>query len=638
MLTLIKAALLSIDQNILDCVEEIKERFKIDFFCTKVIAFEEAVNAAHEAENIGADVIFAYGLQSLTNGTVTKLPVVNIMLSGQDVGMLLKEAKKTLNQQRPEIALLVYSCMFRRSSNLGEMFGVGLNIYMLDEFETHEAAVARAIENGVHMIISVQEVCALAEKQGVPTSRIFSGKEGVLQALRHAELLSHNIEKDKMITAENDAVMTSILHGIIEVNKNGEILKLNDYAKNLLDCKNRNIVGQPLMSYFPRTMKDYLNTVLKAGQQVYTLNIKLMNKNMITNIEPIIAEHEIIGAVITLQKSQIVQMMAPEMQNEVYSRGFKANHRFEDFKVKSLTYGNVIKQAQLAAYSNAPVLIYGEEGTETLRLAQCIHNDSGRRQNGFVEVDCGAWETEHLDEMFFGSKDHPGGENDIRTLVELAEDGTLFLNHIDALKNELQFRIGRLIRGILPLNNNRQVPVNIRVIAATGENLKTLMSEGKFRTDLYYALNVLTLDIPPLRERKEDLEAWIDYFLDHYCNLYSRPIQLNKGACRFMCEYTWPGNIRQLENFCHRIVLQTPHRSIDEAFVRNQIDKLDLCINSEEQQKAVTVHRDKSALKMLEALKRNNGNRTETARELGISKTTLWRLMQKYGITTDYSV
>lgn len=635
---MVKAVLLSLEKNILDCVEEIKERYRIHFICLKVIDNKEAENAMRDAENMGADIVFTYGLQPLVNGPVTKLPVINIMLSGQDIGILLKEAKALVNKQRPEIALLVYSCMFRRSSNLGEMFGVGLNIYMLDEYENHEVAVAKAVESGVHMIISVREVCALAEKQEIPTLNIFSGKEGVLQALRHAELLSHNIEKDKKSAAEKDAVMTSILHGIIEVNKNGEIIKLNDYAKNLLDCKNRNIVGQPLLSYFPRTMKDCLDTVLKAGQQVYTLNIKLMNKNMITNIEPIIAEHEIIGAVITLQKSQIVQMMAPEMQNEIYSRGFKANHRFEDFKVKSLSYGNMIKQAQLAAYSNAPVLIYGEEGTEVLRLAQCIHNDSGRRQNGFVEVDCGAWETEHLDEMFFGSKSHPGGENDIRTLVDLAEDGTLFLNHIDALKNELQFRIGRLIRGILPLSSNRQVPVNIRVIAATNENLSTLMNEGKFRIDLYYALNVITLDIPPLRERKEDLETWIDYFLDHYCNLYSRPIQLNKGACRFMCEYTWPGNIRQLENFCHRIVLQTPHRNIDEAFVRNQIDQLDLLINTEEQQKAVTINRDKNALKMLEALKRNNGNRTETARELGISKTTLWRLMQKYGITTDYSV
>jgi DNA-binding NtrC family response regulator len=164
------------------------------------------------------------------------------------------------------------------------------------------------------------------------------------------------------------------------------------------------------------------------------------------------------------------------------------------------------------------------------------------------------------------------------------------------------------------------------------------VNEGRFRSDLYYALNVLTLNLPPLRERKEDIESWIDYFLDHYCTLYTRPIQLSRGASRCMVDYPWPGNIRQLENFCHRIVLLTPRRNIDEAFVRNQIDQLYPAEDFAGENRPGPVNRDKTAVKILEALKRHGGNRAETARELGVSKTTLWRLMQKHGITMDYSV
>ena len=528
--------------------------------------------------------------------------------------------------------------MYRPETNVGKLLDIDLNIYMLDEYDSAAQAVAAAAGDGAQIVIGVKSACDAANEAGLPSVSIFTGREGVLNTLRHAALISDAIDLEKKSAAENAAFMNSIFHGIIEVGSSGEILRLNDYAKNLLDCKDRNIVGLPLLQFFPRSIKGDLDTVLKTGQQVFTLDIKLMNRNMITNIEPIISANQVIGAVITIQKGQFVHMMTPERQNEVYSRGFQATHRFADFKSKSSCYENLIKQAQSAAYSNAPVLIYGEEGTEALRLAQCIHNESSRRQSGFVEVESGAWETAHLDEMLFGLKNYPGSDIETYSLVELAEGGTLYLSNIEALTNELQFRICRLIRGVLPQSDNRQITADIRVIASTHDDLGEAVNEGRFRSDLYYALNVLTLDLPPLRERKEDIESWIDYFLDHYCTLYTRPIQLSRGASRCMVDYPWPGNIRQLENFCHRIVLLTPRRNIDEAFVRSHIDQLYPAGNLTDEYQPGLVNRDKTAVKILEALKRHGGNRTDTARELGVSKTTLWRLMQKHGITTDYSV
>jgi transcriptional regulator with PAS, ATPase and Fis domain len=599
-LALVKAALLSLEENILEILKELKEYNKIEFILQKVIEAPGAVAAAREAEDCGADVIFAYGLQSLIDNRTIRIPIVNIMLSGHDVGILLKEAKEQLKPARPEVGLLVYSCMVRRSSSLSDLLGVGLKAYMLDEFEDHESAVERAVGDGVNIIVGVHDAKLYAEKRGISTIGIFSGKEGLTHALRSIEALSQAIETDKNSAAENAAFINSIFHGIIEVNKNGDILKINDYAKNLLDCKNKDITGQSLLKFFPRTIKDSLDTVLLTGQPIYKPDSKLMNRQVLTNIEPIISSNEIIGAVITLQRGQFVQITAPESQNEAYSRGFKSTHRFRDVKTKSECYENLIKQAHNAASCNAPVLISGEEGTESLRMAQCIHHDSARRLSGFVEVDCGAWETAHLNDMLFGSKNYPGEELGARTLIELADGGTLFLNHIEALTNELQFKICRLIRGDLLLPDNRIVSANVRVIAATRSNLETLMSEGGFRSDLYYALNIYTLDIPPLRERKEDLEAWIDYFFEYYCNLYSRPIQLSRGACRCMCEYPWPGNIRQLENFCHKILLLTPHRNIDEAFVRNNINKLG---NAGYEHTAEKVQQE-DAVKVLEALKK----------------------------------
>ena len=222
-------------------------------------------------------------------------------------------------------------------------------------------------------------------------------------------------------------------------------------------------------------------------------------------------------------------------------------------------------------------------------------------------------------------------------MIEIAEAGTLFLNHIERLSNELQFRVCRLIKGQYTLNNdNRQGVADVRVIAAACEDIKELMAAGEFRSDLYYALNVVTLGVPSLRERKEDIDNWVEFFFDYYSDAYAKPVLLSKGALLRICEYDWPGNITQLENFCQRVILMTPHRNISEAFVCSELEKAEQALPVADPYLAAVVHKDKEAQRITEALKRNQGNRIKTAGELGISKTTLWRLMQKHGITTDF--
>jgi transcriptional regulator with PAS, ATPase and Fis domain len=159
-----------------------------------------------------------------------------------------------------------------------------------------------------------------------------------------------------------------------------------------------------------------------------------------------------------------------------------------------------------------------------------------------------------------------------------------------------------------------------------------LLKEGKIRSDLFYTLSVQTLNIPPLRERKEDIEDSIKYYIEYYSGMYSKPVSIVKSALEFMMEYSWPGNQRQLDNFCHRIVLLTPRRNIDEAFVRSNLTDMEPLAEEAAAAEPLVYNRDASSV-IINALKRNNGSRLETAKELGISTTTLWRKMQKYGIT-----
>ena len=183
--------------------------------------------------------------------------------------------------------------------------------------------------------------------------------------------------------------------------------------------------------------------------------------------------------------------------------------------------------------------------------------------------------------------------------------------------------------------SNRPVAANVRVIAATETNLASRVAQQRFRGDLHYALSALTLELPPLRRRREDILGWVKFYLGEWQQRYNRYVHLTNGACRFLREYDWPGNLEQLNNICERIVLLTEKRNIDESFVRNQLDQS--VPQSLEGTESSASFKDQKAAEVAAALCRHAGNRSKAAEELGISKTTLWRYMKKYNIKADFS-
>ncbi|MBR4232812.1 MAG: sigma-54-dependent Fis family transcriptional regulator, partial [Oscillospiraceae bacterium] len=243
-----------------------------------------------------------------------------------------------------------------------------------------------------------------------------------------------------------------------------------------------------------------------------------------------------------------------------------------------------------------------------------------------------AWREERIDEMLFG-----GGEiHDGKSLVAAAEGGTIFLNHVELLSKEVQFKVYKLITGYSArVDELRVVPADVRVIASTGKNLRELVSTGSFREDLYYALSIISISVPSLRARREDITCMVKAWTNSFSEIYSKPVFLSGGVYDCICEYMWPGNDRQLRHLCQKIVLTTPHRSVSEAFVRSEIEKLARRELTAEMPVPPRQMQSEAA-RIITALENNHGNKTKTAEELGISKTTLWRKIQKYGITEGY--
>ena len=193
-----------------------------------------------------------------------------------------------------------------------------------------------------------------------------------------------------------------------------------------------------------------------------------------------------------------------------------------------------------------------------------------------------------------------------------------------------------LIRGrFLHNGSNRPTSTSVRVIASSDVNLISRVEKGEFRSDLYYALTVLSLELLPLRRRRADIMGWVNCKLQEWQERYKRYVHLTQGAQNFLQAYDWPGNLNQIDNVCERIVLLTEKRNIDEVFVRRQLEQVTpkLLPGSDR----VVLYKDQKAVQIAELLRKYNGNRERVAAELGVSKTTLWRYIKKFGIEEDYS-
>lgn len=305
---------------------------------------------------------------------------------------------------------------------------------------------------------------------------------------------------------------------------------------------------------------------------------------------------------------------------------------------------NIIESIALA---QATVLIYGESGTGKRMVAQAIHQfDSERSKNSFIEVSCGALPETLLESELFGHvkgaftgaiKDRPGR-------FELADGGTILLDEIDTCSPSLQVKLLRVLEeGTFErVGDTKTQKVNVRIIAATNQNLEELVRRKSFREDLYWRLNVIYLQIPPLRERKEDIPLLIEHFLGKYNGIRANGQQdraiekASEEALLAMINYSWPGNIRELENTIERACIlvknEVIHLSDLPDSIRNGVYKHEDNKQQENSYKLKEVLKNPEKDAILKALERTNWNCTKTAIHLGINRTTLYNKMKLYGI------
>ena len=298
---------------------------------------------------------------------------------------------------------------------------------------------------------------------------------------------------------------------------------------------------------------------------------------------------------------------------------------------------DLVRTAQQAAASNATILLRGESGTGKEILARAIHRWSPRRDRPLVTVNCVALSEELLESELFGHEKgaFTGAHQRKQGKVELANGGTLFLDEIGDIRPALQAKLLRLIQEqeFERVGGTRPIRVDVRFVAATNTDLERAMKEGRFRPDLYYRLNVVPLVLPPLRERKEDVEPLARHFIEKYSAELKRPTKtISPAALAMLTRYEWPGNVRELENAIERAVVLS---------VDTEIGPKDLPIlrgePSDEAPEGASGTYHEAVLQckrelLRSALAQANGNQTRAAEALGLQRTYLSRLLKDLGI------
>jgi DNA-binding NtrC family response regulator len=415
-----------------------------------------------------------------------------------------------------------------------------------------------------------------------------------------------------------------------------EILSTNAVAVVLTDLKMPGISGLDLVRTVKKHYPGSLTLVITAYGTIETA-VAAMRDGAYDYLTKPLNDAQLAAV---LKRALEHRRLLDEVQQ--LRTALDAKYGFESIIGHSAKLMHVLDLASRAAQSGTTILIRGETGTGKELLAKAIHRNSSRKDQPFVTINCGAIPKDLLESELFGycKGSFTGAGANKPGKVEMADGGTLFLDEIGELPLELQVKVLRLIQEgqIDKVGATRPVEIDIRIIAATHRNLHAMIEDGTFRQDLYYRLAVITLELPPLRERPDDIpELAQNLFVKIKARQHRENLMLPSNVLHYFAAYAWPGNVRELENAIERLVVLTRGEEVAVAdlpdFLRNErpvLDALQMALPPH----GISLEGVEKEL-IVRALAKFEGNQTQAARYLDISRRTLIYRMEKFGLRKE---
>ncbi|QKG85013.1 PAS domain S-box protein [Kroppenstedtia pulmonis] len=453
------------------------------------------------------------------------------------------------------------------------------------------------------------------------------------------------LQQWKICMAYYETLLQAVDDAITAVDREGNIVSWNPKSEKIFQCSHDEILGKPITDFFEKYSLEIMSTLEEGTGVMRKYHRPRSNMNVLINSLPVMINQSVIGGIsVERDITDLVKLNDELSTTTAYLRDLenKIDNKeqrdpFHRIKGRSHSLRNAVELAEKVASTDVSVLITGESGVGKELFASAIHKTSPRGEGPFIDINCGAIPASLFESELFGyEKGAFTGANKEgkKGKMDAAKGGTLFLDEIGELPLDLQVKLLRVIqeKQFYRIGGNQSIPFDARIVAATNRDLEQMIRDGLFREDLYYRLNVVSIPIPPLRERMEDIPELIQFSLVEFSAKYSKPIpDIDPEVMYLFLHHDWAGNIRQLRNTIERIMILADEEVIipehlPAVFMKNSQHAISHIPAPEN---GAT---DSEEVQIRNTLKQTYGNKSAAAKLLGISRATLYNKLKKYNI------
>ena len=506
--------------------------------------------------------------------------------------------------------------------------------------------------------------CSFARQYGIDSVFATASDESIREAVEYCKKLLDTLGEEKFNNEVLRNILDGIKDGVIAIDSNGSIILYNESAKNMLKVERKCALNKYILDVFPKM--EWMLDCLHEKEDVEDRKIRNIN-NLIVNTRTTLikVDNSTYGVLGIIQDITKLQNLERKIRFDLNQKGLYAKYTFDDFLFKDKLTKEFIEEAKKIGKSDYTTLLYGESGSGKEIIAHSIHNISKRKDRPFVAINCATIAENLLESEFFGYEEgaftgaRKGGK---RGLFELAHGGTLFLDEINSLSFNIQTKLLRVIeeRQIMRIGSDYIIPLDIRIIAATNESLTEKIVMGTFRADLFYRLSSLEINIPPLRDRREDIIPLFNNFVNEVLkddglngiNSIDENFVLTKDEMDKLYNYSWPGNVRELKTIAQKYVVtgkiklrQDRDFKTKKLLPNSEVDKFnsETTASVEVQDESINISKINDGKisidikevnkyveeKIISMLFAQGLSKNEVAQVLGISRTSLWKKYNK---------
>lgn len=605
------------------------------------------------------DVFVSSGYNAETLKKLVDRPVITIEPSVYDILLALSKAK-TMDDQ--PIIIPYGNDYLKPLLEIENILSIRIVQKSYIEIEDLNRIIIEEKEKGRKCVIGSGLACDLAEKHGMKSIFLYP-QESIQSFLQIAVDLALSLNSEILKRKRLETIIDRTQRGIVFVDHEGLISICNPEAERYFGALEEQLAGKNILDFLDDMELEGILHIREEKKNIYA---KIKDIRCIISAIPIFSKGALENILFFIENVEAIQKTDRQIRRaEMVQRGFVAKHSFSAYDTKSKRFEDMLQTARQYALSDEAIVILGETGSGKEMLAQSIHNYSSRRNNAFVAVNCATINENLLESELFGYAEgaftgaKKGGKEGF---FEMAHKGTIFLDEIGEISLSLQTKLLRVIqeKELLRVGGTKMIPFDARILTATNRDLWEMVQQKQFREDLYYRLNVLELEIPPLREHSEDILPLFLLFLARQNPYLAEQAGYNSMNLESILKaYSWPGNIREMENFVKGICILTLARNMDIreflGFVQENLEKRilrqdetgKLCVSNQEDKDGDMVNTSAALLsagdgrlkgKALEyeyyqiqdMLKSTGGNYTQAARRLGISRSTLWRKLKMF--------